>query len=57
MTFMLSFGKYGGFYFHADYSVRLCLGWVALTIIPADIDPILTEWKELRWNKLIKKAD
>lgn len=40
MTFMISFGHYGGFYFHKDFSIRLCLGWVAFTILPADIDDI-----------------
>lgn len=36
MTLMISFGKYGGFYFHRGYSWRLCLGWMALTFIPED---------------------
>ena len=52
MTFMLSFGKYGGFYFTGS---RLCLGWMALSVIPVDIDEILVEWKELAEAK--EKAD
>jgi len=41
MTFMISVGKYGGFYWHRKYTFRLCLGWVAFTFVPADIDDVL----------------
>lgn len=41
MTLALSIGKWGGFYLYAGYTLRLCLGWVAVTIIPDDIDDIL----------------
>lgn len=37
----MSWGNYGGFYFHNKYTKRLCLGWVAFTFIPDDIDEIL----------------
>jgi hypothetical protein len=40
MTFALSIGKYGGFYFHHEYTTRLCLGWVALTFYPFDMDDL-----------------
>ncbi len=30
-TLALSWGAYGGFYLHSH---RICLGWVALTLIP-----------------------
>lgn len=43
MALMLSFGKYGGFYWHKGYSKRLCLGWIAITLIPKDIDDILSK--------------
>ncbi len=41
MSFIVSFGKYGGFYMHFGYSWRICLGWATFTIIPTDIDNIL----------------
>jgi hypothetical protein len=39
-TLALSWGRYGGFYLHR---YRLCLGWVALTFLPIDLDEILHE--------------
>lgn len=38
MSVILSFGKWGGFYASRGYTWRVCLGFVALTIIPQDID-------------------
>lgn len=40
-SFCISIGKYGGFYFHKDYTVRLCLGWISFTYFPEEIDNIL----------------
>lgn len=37
-TFVISFGEYGGFYCNSG---RLCLGWVAFTFLPFDIDDVL----------------
>lgn len=39
MTVMLSFGRYGGFYWIRGY--RICFGWVALSWFPYDVDDIL----------------
>jgi len=41
MTFMLSFGKWGGIYWRNGWAKRLCLGWIALTFWPNDLDVIL----------------
>ena len=41
VTIMLSFGRWGGIYTHFGYTWRLCLGWVALTLVPCDIDDLL----------------
>jgi hypothetical protein len=42
LSFCLSFGSYGGFYAsYSGYAFRVCLGWVAFTIFPDDIDNIL----------------
>lgn len=42
MTLALSFGKWGGFYILRGHTFRVCLGWVALTYFPEDIDVILS---------------
>lgn len=46
MTIMFSFGKYGGFYFSRGFTWRLCLGWMAITLIPSDDDILLKTVKE-----------
>lgn len=38
MTFAINIGKYGGFYWRRDFTTRLCLGWIAFTFFPFDID-------------------
>lgn len=43
MTLMFSVGKWGGFYIRPGYSLRLCLGFFAVTFIPRDIDFLLQE--------------
>ena len=42
-TLAISWGKYGGFYWHSKYTKRLCLGWIAFTYIPLDIDDLLKQ--------------
>lgn len=46
MTFMISIGQYGGFYWIGG---RICLGWVAFTYLPFDIDlflsPLVRHWE------------
>jgi len=57
MTIAVSFGKYGGFYFHRGYTTRLCLGWVAITYFPCDIDTLFDELfkeKEKRKNMVAR---
>jgi len=39
-SLVISYGKYGGVYFHRGYTTRLCLGWMAITYIPDDIDDL-----------------
>lgn len=36
MTWMISFGSYGGFYWYNRFTKRLCLGWMAITYFPQD---------------------
>lgn len=41
-TLALSWGPWGGFYFMASWmSVRLCLGWVALTWVRLEFDDLV----------------
>lgn len=40
MSVILSFGKWGGIYIYHGFSFRVCLGWIALTIIPVDVDEL-----------------
>jgi len=43
MTIALSFGHWGGIYVYIGYTWRICLGWVALTLFPCDLDDLLNE--------------
>lgn len=40
-TFFISVGRYGGFYAYHRFAWRICLGWVAVTVVPADDDWLL----------------
>lgn len=42
-TLAISWGEYAGFYWHSKYSKRLCLGWIAFTYIPNDLDDLLNQ--------------
>lgn len=41
MSLVFSVGKWGGFYIRINYCVRICVGFFAITLIPADIDVLL----------------
>ena len=45
-TIALSWGQYGGFYFHSGYTKRLCLGYLAITYFPKEIDDIVENYKQ-----------
>jgi hypothetical protein len=47
MTFTISVGTWGGFYFRFNYVWRICLGWIAFTIFPFDID--------VRLNRILER--
>jgi len=40
-TISISWGEYGGFYFNNGFTKRICLGWIAFTYLPIEIDDIL----------------
>ena len=40
MSLIISLGRYGGFYFSNGFSKRLCLGWLAITVLPKDVDEL-----------------
>lgn len=41
MSIVISIGKYGGFYFYRKHTTRLCLGWIAFTYLPNEIDDLI----------------
>lgn len=44
MTLAISFGPWGGFYRHWGYTKHICLGWVAITYLPVDLDAVIEPW-------------
>lgn len=52
MTLMINVGHWGGFYLFRGYSWRICLGWLAITVFPCDLDEVwrkvntVMEWRE-----------
>jgi hypothetical protein len=44
-SIIISFGKYGGFYYLNRYMIRICIGWVALTYMPEDFDDFINKAK------------
>jgi hypothetical protein len=40
-TLALSWGSWGGFYVHSGFCKRLCLGWVAITFCPVEVDDLM----------------
>jgi hypothetical protein len=43
-SIILSVGKYGGFYFtNGDAIKRICVGWVAITVIIPEFDETFKE--------------
>jgi len=40
-SFIISWGKNGGIYTHNEFSKRLCLWRLAITIVPMDYDDIV----------------
>lgn len=51
LSLIVSWGKYGGWYYRKGYTRRLCLGRLALTILPDDIDKLL--YNELRMTNKV----
>ena len=43
-TINITVGNYGGFYFVNSYTKRICLGFIALTYYPFDMDELLQEF-------------
>ena len=49
LTLIINVGGWGGFYTHRGIlGLRLCLGFIAFTIMLGDIDWILSEYCDLR---------
>jgi hypothetical protein len=41
VTLAISIGSWGGFYLHWGHTKRICIGWVALTWLPCDLDSLI----------------
>jgi len=55
MTISISIGKFGGVYVTHGYTARLCLGWVAFTWYPFDIDDYFTRVSAVK-EQLIREC-
>ena len=58
MTLIISVGKWGGFYLDEK---RLCLGWIAFTILSGDFDELMEDFlsynNQLLINELKRKSE
>ena len=52
MTFFINIGKWGGFYCNSG---RICIGFVAFTFLPFDVDTCVGGRSD--WEKMKKKLD
>lgn len=41
MSFVITIGRYGGFYIGWGYVKRICLGWIAFDFYPKEIESII----------------
>lgn len=57
MTFMVNFGPWGGLYFRKAFSARVCLGYVAFTFVPMDVDILLEDWMRLKRDEAREKEE
>lgn len=58
MSFVISFGRWGGFYFMRGFQTRVCLGWVALTYIPMDYDEVIIRaLRQEKWDAILELAN
>jgi len=42
VSLIFSVGRWGGVYVHRGFGVRICVGFFAITLLPCDIDDILS---------------
>jgi hypothetical protein len=49
-TVSVSWGSYGGFYVYSGYTKRMCLGWLAITYFPDDIDVYMEKYTSQKQN-------
>lgn len=45
-TLALSWGAWGGFYVNRGFGLRLCLGWLAITALPVDLDDLMEAYAD-----------
>ena len=47
MSIVINFGAWGGFYVIWGYTKRVCLGWMAITLVPFDVDQVMLKVAEM----------
>jgi len=52
---IISVGRWGGIYIKMAWAWRVCLGWIAITVIPRDGDDLLAAAAE--YGKLMEADD
>jgi hypothetical protein len=56
-TLALSWGPWGGFYLNPGYSKRLCVGWLAITYVPVELDDMMEAYvSRPEMEKTIRRA-
>lgn len=40
-TVAVSVGPWGGFYVHRKFFQRVCIGWLAITVVPVELDDLM----------------
>ena len=53
-TVTICFGRYAGFYFSTKQSIRICLGWVALSVYPYDRETKINDGIKQLQNQINK---
>lgn len=56
-TLALSWGPWGGFYARRGFCWRVCLGWVAITFLPVEIDDLMEDYADMPLPAPVTEGD
>jgi hypothetical protein len=45
-TVALSWGRWGGIYVNRGFCKRICLGWLAVTYVPVELDDLMEAYAD-----------